>query len=78
MPGLLRQLSSLGGCTHPIRLDGHRTEYDVNPRTGEIGNVLHQLDSATLPAGPSWSAATTAVRPAAQPAPRSTAETPST
>ncbi|WP_327596936.1 replication initiator [Streptomyces chartreusis] len=51
MPGILRQLSSLGGCTHPIRLDGHRTEYDVNTRTGEIGNVLHRLDSSTLPAG---------------------------
>jgi hypothetical protein len=51
MPGLLRQLSSLGGCTHPIRLDGHRTEYDVDTRTGEIGNVLHRLDSSDLPAG---------------------------
>ena len=51
MPGLVRQLSGLGGCTHPIRLDGHRTEYDVNTRTGEIGNVFHRLDSSTLPAG---------------------------
>ncbi|MDF3141027.1 MULTISPECIES: replication initiator [unclassified Streptomyces] len=51
MPGILRQLSSLGGCTNPIRLDGHRTEYDVNTRTGEIGNVLHRLDSSTLPTG---------------------------
>ncbi|MCX4990084.1 replication initiator [Streptomyces sp. NBC_00568] len=51
MPELLRQLSGLGGCTHPIRLDGHRTEYDVNTRTGEIGDVLHRLDSAGLPAG---------------------------
>ncbi|MFD4551193.1 replication initiator [Streptomyces sp. NPDC058466] len=51
MPGLLRQLASLGGCTHPIRLDGHRTEYDVNTRTGEIGNALHRLDSSDLPAG---------------------------
>ncbi|MFJ2727795.1 replication initiator [Streptomyces collinus] len=51
MPALLRQLSALGGCTHPIRLDGHRTEYDVNTRTGEIGGVLHHLDSADLPAG---------------------------
>ncbi len=51
MPGILRQLSSLGGCTHPIRLDGHRTAYDVNTRTGEIGNVLQRLDSSTLPAG---------------------------
>ncbi|MGW3339669.1 replication initiator [Streptomyces sp. NPDC001009] len=51
MPALLRQLSGLGGCTHPIRLDGHRTEYEVNTRTGEIGSVLHHLDSAALPAG---------------------------
>ncbi|MFD8807590.1 replication initiator [Streptomyces sp. NPDC059597] len=51
MPALLRQLSGLGGCTHPIRLDGHRTEYDVNTHTGEIGTVLHHLDSAALPAG---------------------------
>ncbi|NBM19784.1 replication initiator [Streptomyces sp. GC420] len=51
MPGLLRQLSGLGGCTRPIRLDGHRTEYDVNTRTGEIGRILHHLDSAKLPAG---------------------------
>ncbi|MFH0517228.1 replication initiator [Streptomyces sp. M41] len=51
MPALLRQLSGLGGCTHPIRLDGHRTEYDVNTRTGEVGTVLNHLDSTTLPAG---------------------------
>jgi hypothetical protein len=51
LPGILRQLSGLGGCTHPIRLDGHRTEYAVDTRTGEIGRVLHHLDSADLPAG---------------------------
>ncbi|WZI03251.1 replication initiator [Streptomyces rimosus] len=51
MPALLRQLSGLGGCTHPIRLDGHRTEHALNTHTGEIGNVLHHLDSSTLPAG---------------------------
>ncbi|MFE9649335.1 replication initiator [Streptomyces sp. NPDC006365] len=51
MPELARQLSGLGGCTRPVRLDGHRTEYEVNMATGEIGRVLHQLDSATLPAG---------------------------
>ncbi|WP_314415441.1 replication initiator [Streptomyces kroppenstedtii] len=51
MPGLLRQLSGLGGCTQPIRLDGRRAEYDVNTRTGEIGDLLHRLDSAGLPAG---------------------------
>ncbi|MFF0097408.1 replication initiator [Streptomyces canus] len=51
MPGILRQLSGLGGCTNPIRLDGHRTEYNVDTRTGEIGNVLHRLDSSDLPAG---------------------------
>ncbi|WP_328781762.1 replication initiation protein [Streptomyces canus] len=51
MPELARQLSGLGGCTHPVRLDGHRTEYEVNKTTGEIGNVLHHLDSSALPAG---------------------------
>ncbi|MFI2228104.1 replication initiator [Streptomyces fradiae] len=51
MPELARQLSGLGGCTHPIRLDGHRTEYAVDRTTGEIGRVLHHLDSSALPAG---------------------------
>ncbi|MFI0035360.1 replication initiator [Streptomyces mutabilis] len=51
LPQLAHQLSGLGGCIHPIRLDGHRTEYAVNTRTGEIGNRLHHLDSTTLPAG---------------------------
>ncbi|MEU4927837.1 replication initiator [Streptomyces yokosukanensis] len=51
LPGILRQLSGLGGCTHPIRLDGHHTEYDVDTTTGEIGRVLQHLDSSTLPAG---------------------------
>ncbi|GHJ30155.1 replication initiation protein [Streptomyces hygroscopicus subsp. sporocinereus] len=51
MPALLRQLSGLGGCTNPIRLDGHRTEHHLNRDTGEIGRVLHHLDSAELPAG---------------------------
>jgi hypothetical protein len=51
MPELGRQLSGLGGCIHPVRLDGHRTEYAVNTATGEIGNVLRHLDSASLPAG---------------------------
>lgn len=47
----MRQLRGLGGCTHPVRLDGHRTESELNPRTGEIGRVLHHLNSAELPAG---------------------------
>ncbi|MFJ6085383.1 replication initiator [Streptomyces sp. NPDC092369] len=51
LPGILRQLSTLGGCTTPIRLDGHRTEYDVNTTTGEIGGILHHLNSSSLPAG---------------------------
>ncbi|WP_405654631.1 replication initiator [Streptomyces sp. NBC_00019] len=51
LPGILRQLSTLGGCTHPIRLDGHRTEYDVDTTTGEIGALVHHLDSTSLPAG---------------------------
>ncbi|MFI2350888.1 replication initiator [Streptomyces sp. NPDC019443] len=51
MPALVRQLRGLGGCTHPVRLNGHRTEHELNPRTGEIGRVLHHLNSAELPAG---------------------------
>ncbi|WOX15749.1 replication initiator [Streptomyces sp. N50] len=51
LPGILRQLSGLGGCTNPIRLDGHRTEYDLDTTTGEIGSVLHHLNSSMLPAG---------------------------
>ncbi|MGW6481983.1 replication initiator [Streptomyces sp. NPDC055059] len=51
MPTLVKQLRSLGGCTQPVRLDGHRTEHAIDTRTGEIGRVLHRLDSATLPAG---------------------------
>ncbi|WP_351233690.1 replication initiator [Streptomyces sp. NPDC002133] len=46
MPGLMRQLRGLGGCTTPIRLDGHRT--DVHATTGEI---LHHLTASDLPAG---------------------------
>ncbi|WP_255953334.1 replication initiator [Streptomyces odontomachi] len=51
MPELARQLSGLGGCTRPIRLDGHRTEHEINTTTGEIGRILNHLDSTTLPAG---------------------------
>ncbi|MCQ4207822.1 replication initiator [Streptomyces longispororuber] len=51
MPTLVKQLRGLGGCTRPVRLDGHRTERAVDTRTGEIGRVLHRLDSSTLPAG---------------------------
>ncbi|WP_221348583.1 replication initiator [Streptomyces beigongshangae] len=51
LPELARQLSGLGGCTRPVRLDGHRTEYEVDKTTGEIGRALHHLDSAALPAG---------------------------
>ncbi|MEU2420194.1 replication initiator [Streptomyces sp. NPDC007851] len=51
LPGILRQLSGLGGCTNPIRLDGHRTEYDLDTTSGEIGRVLQHLDSSALPAG---------------------------
>ncbi|MFF8994094.1 replication initiator [Streptomyces sp. NPDC014983] len=51
LPGILRQLASLGGCTRPIRLDGHRTEHAVDTTTGEIGRILRHFDSADLPAG---------------------------
>jgi hypothetical protein len=46
MPALLRQLRGLGGCTRPIRLDGHRTEVDT-----ATGMVLSELHAADLPAG---------------------------
>jgi hypothetical protein len=51
MPALGRQLSGLGGCANPVRLHGYRTEHHVDRETGEIGRVLHQLDSTRLPAG---------------------------
>ncbi|MBD3933147.1 replication initiation protein [Streptomyces chumphonensis] len=51
LPGLVRQLGTLGGCARPIRLDGHRTEHRLDTATGEIGAVLHHLDSTALPAG---------------------------
>ncbi|MER5471157.1 replication initiator [Streptomyces sp. NPDC002685] len=51
MPTLVKQLRGIGGCTQPVRLDGHRIEHAVDARTGEIGRVLHRLDSASLPAG---------------------------
>lgn len=51
MPALLRQLSGLGGCTNPIRLDGHRSEYALDTATGEIGPLVHHITSDQLPAG---------------------------
>nr|WP_329364156.1 replication initiator [Streptomyces sp. NBC_01483] len=43
---LARQIASLGGCAHPIRLTGHRTHLDT--ATGEI---LNHFNSGRLPAG---------------------------
>ncbi|WP_406126360.1 Replication initiation protein [Streptomyces canus] len=43
---LARQISTLGGCAHPIRLTGHRTRLDST--TGEI---FDHFDSGRLPAG---------------------------
>ncbi|BBC32843.1 Replication initiation protein [Streptomyces graminofaciens] len=43
---LARQIAGLSGCTHPIRLTGHRTHLDT--ATGEI---LDHFDSGRLPAG---------------------------
>ncbi|WP_329027558.1 replication initiator [Streptomyces sp. NBC_00690] len=51
LPALARQLRGLGGCLHPIRLDGHRTEHRLDVGTGEIGAVLHRLNSSDFPAG---------------------------
>lgn len=44
--GVVRQLSTLGGCAQPLRLEGQRTEIDAF--TGEI---LRELKSKELPAG---------------------------
>ncbi|GLW72109.1 hypothetical protein Kpho02_44080 [Kitasatospora phosalacinea] len=46
LPSLVRQLSTLGGCSRPVRLDGHRTEVDT-----ATGLVLRHLGSAQMPAG---------------------------
>ncbi|QIY68790.1 replication initiator [Streptomyces sp. RLB1-33] len=43
---LARQITSLGGCAHPIRLTGHRTRLD-----SATGEILDHLDSGRLPAG---------------------------
>ncbi|MEE1942297.1 replication initiator [Streptomyces sp. TRM 70361] len=51
LPGLVRQLSGLGGCARPIRLSGYRVEHALDTTTGEIGPELHRLDSTDLPAG---------------------------
>jgi hypothetical protein len=43
---LARQIITLGGCAHPIRLTGHRTRLD-----SETGEILDHFDSGRLPAG---------------------------
>jgi hypothetical protein len=43
---LARQISTLGGCAHPIRLTGHRTRLD-----SATGQILDHFDSSRLPAG---------------------------
>ncbi|MER5429655.1 replication initiator [Streptomyces sp. NPDC002588] len=43
---LARQISTLGGCAHPIRLTGHRTRLD-----SATGEILDHFDSSRLPAG---------------------------
>ncbi|GGQ47969.1 hypothetical protein Saso_25960 [Streptomyces asoensis] len=50
-PARLRATCCACGCTHPVRLDGHRTEYAVDTTTGEVGRVLHHLGSTALPVG---------------------------
>ncbi|TNM32120.1 replication initiation protein [Streptomyces sedi] len=51
MPALGHQLARLGGCTRPVRLNGHRTEHPIDATTGEIGAPLRSLVSTELPAG---------------------------
>ena len=43
---LARQINTLGGCAHPIRLTGHRTRLDT-----VTGAILDHFDSGRLPAG---------------------------
>ncbi|MFI8104008.1 replication initiator [Streptomyces sp. NPDC086023] len=43
---LARQISTLGGCAHPIRLTGHRTRLD-----SATGEILDHFESGRLPAG---------------------------
>ncbi|MER8114770.1 replication initiator [Streptomyces sp. NPDC094031] len=43
---LARQISTLGGCAHPIRLTGHRTRLD-----SATGEIFDHFDSGQLPAG---------------------------
>ncbi|MFC8271388.1 replication initiator [Streptomyces sp. NPDC057271] len=43
---LARQIGTLGGCAHPIRLTGHRTRLD-----SATGEILNHFDSGQLPAG---------------------------
>ncbi|MGY5044226.1 replication initiator [Streptomyces sp. 900105755] len=43
---LARQITTLGGCAHPIRLTGHRTRLD-----SATGEILDHFDSGRLPAG---------------------------
>ncbi|MFF4831559.1 replication initiator [Streptomyces sp. NPDC001315] len=43
---LARQISALGGCTHPIRLTGHRSRLD-----SATGEILDHFNSGRLPAG---------------------------
>ncbi|CAM5702689.1 hypothetical protein SALBM311S_00602 [Streptomyces alboniger] len=69
---LARQIAGLGGCAHPIRLTGHRTQLDT--ATGEI---LDHFELRLIPRRANCrSAAATAALPAAPPAPPSTATTP--
>jgi len=43
---LARQIGSLGGCSRPIRMTGHRTRLDT-----ATGQILDHLDTRHLPAG---------------------------
>ncbi|WP_193318062.1 MULTISPECIES: replication initiator [Streptomyces] len=51
LPALGYQLAGLGGCTRPVRLNGHRTEHPIDTTTGEIGDAVRSLVSTELPAG---------------------------
>ncbi len=68
---LARQINTLGGCAHPIRLTGHRTRLDAT-----TGQVLDHSTPVGSRRASCCSAAATAASRAARPAPPSTATTP--
>ncbi|MFB7645337.1 hypothetical protein ACFC0S_18775 [Streptomyces sp. NPDC056084] len=56
LPGLVRQLSSLGGCAQPIRLEGHRTEINTTRSSASAAAACSPRSPASrTPRSPSTS-----------------------